>query len=217
MVKSQNEINQVRRASRILKKAFNAISDTPLKEMNEKFLEAKLEREARIEGTEDARVLIARPQAQPWAFRPAEQTSISTGDTVIVYLSVEFERYWSEGIKTFVAGADRLLLPELNDTKALYNRILDGMKPGKTSSQFYKEAINQIGKEKAQYIPDYGMGQGIGIDLQELPVLEEKNGRSLKEGMCLTLRLAIKDQKLGAIIIGNILLLTKNSAEVLSS
>jgi Xaa-Pro aminopeptidase len=73
MVKSQREIDQVRRSSRIIVHAFDFIAGVPLPEMDERILEARLRREVRLEGAEDFRMLIAKPREERWAFRPAEE------------------------------------------------------------------------------------------------------------------------------------------------
>jgi Xaa-Pro aminopeptidase len=47
-------------------------------------------------------------------------------------------------------------------------------------------------------------------------VISEKGAQKLKEGMCLSLRLAVKDKTYGSTMFGNTLLVRKNGAEVLT-
>ncbi len=216
MVKSQKESDEIRRCSRILTHAFDLISTIPSPNLSERVLEAVVNRSAYLEGAEDFRMLLAKPLEEKWAFRPAEDGQILPGDSVIVYLAVEFERYWSEGIRTFVVESPRLVQPKLENVKASYERIIDGVKPGKTLSQFYKETIGELQKSKVDYIPAYGLGQGIGLGLQEFPMITEEDESELKEGMCLTLHLAIRDKEMGAIMIGNTVYLSKNGPKVLT-
>ncbi len=216
IVKSQRECDQIRRSARILLHVFDSIPDTLFRNMNEEILEAIVDREARLAGAEDFRMLVAKPRGKKWALRPAEDVQISPGDSVIIYLAVSFERYWSEGIRTFVAELSSLTKPASENAEALYERISGMIKPGKTASQFYKETIAELQRGKIEYIPDYGLGQGIGLDLQESPVITEEDATLLKEGMCLTLRLAIKDADLGAIMMGDTIHLSKDGPEVLT-
>ncbi|MDP2644153.1 MAG: M24 family metallopeptidase [Desulfobacterales bacterium] len=216
MVKSERECDQIRRASRIINHIIGSIPDTTLKSMNEEFLEAVLDKEARMAGAEDIRILIAKPKGGEWALRPPEDAQISRGDSLIIYLAASFERYWSEGIRTFVAESASLTQPKLDDAQALYERIRQGIKPGKTASQCYKEAVDELQKSKVDFIPTYGLGQGIGLDLQEAPMLTGEDSTMLKEGMLLTFHLAIKDADLGAIMLGNTLYLGKDGAELLT-
>lgn len=216
MVKSPKEVDQIRRSSCSLARTFDLISETSFPEMNERIVEAIISREMRLEGGEDFRILIAKPQETQWAFRPPEDTQIRSGDTVIIYLAMEFERYWAEGIKTFRAKNSSLEEVTPETVGSLYERLAEGMQPGKKLSQFYKDTLHEVQKSKAHAIWDYGMGQGIGLSLQELPLINKEEKNVIKEGMCLTLRLAIKDNEMGGIMIGNTFHVSKNGPEVLT-
>ncbi len=216
MVKSPREIDQIRRAARILSRAFGVLSGTAFQEMSEKALEGALYREVRIEGAEDFRMMMARPKRERWSFRPAGDGTILSGETVLLFLAVEFERYWAEAIRTFVVKENTLAPVEREDFNALYGRIIELLRPGKAASQFHKEAIAQLRKEKVEYLSDYGLGQGIGLGPREYPVLSKEDNTSLKEGMCLTFRLLVKDEGPGAMMTGNTLLLTKKGPQILT-
>jgi len=216
MVKSPRERDQIQRASRILTRAFDIIANAPLESLNEIILEATLDRYARLEGAEDVRILIAKPQEQKWAFRPVEDSQMLPGETVIIYLAVEFERYWSEIIRTFVVEPSCLAPAKGENYSELYEKIMRMLKPGKPVSRFYMEALSELEKSGTGYIQDYGLGQGIGQSTNELPVITEEDASELKEGMCLTLRLAMRDKEMGAFMMGNTIHLSKDSPELLT-
>jgi Xaa-Pro aminopeptidase len=217
MVKSNRECDQIRRSSRIVKHAFDFLTNGSLPDMNERAVEAAIYREARLEGAEDVRILLANSREDHWALRLPEDAPVAEGQTLIVYLAIAFERYWSEGIRTFVVQNSSLSEPELENAKALYKRITDEMKPGKTVSQFYQEAIKEIQKDDIEFISEYGLGEGIGLSLNELPALIQEDTNHLEEGMCLTLRLALKYKSLGGVMIGSTLLVTSAGAEPLTT
>jgi len=216
MIKSQREVDQIRRASRIVTSIFDKIAQTPFQDVNEKNLEAVMSREAYLEGVEDIRMLIAKPQEGNWALRPFEDVPLPADHSVIIYLAVEYERYWSEGIRTFLFKNSSFIEPDLELVKSLYNRIVGGMALKKRVSQFYGETMDRIKESQADILHEYGLGQGIGLSLQEPPSLVEKNGNQFKVGMCLTLHLAIKDKEMGAIMIGDTIYLSKRGPEVLT-
>lgn len=217
MLKSVRERDQIRRSSRIINRAFDLVRNAPLGKMNERVLEATLDYAARIEGAEDIRILIAKPQESDWAMRPAEDAQISRGERFITYVAVAFERYWSEGIRTFLADDTSFKEPPYETPKALYERILKMMKPGKRISQFYSETIRELEKSPMEYIPHYGLGQGIGLSLQESPLISEEETHYFEEGMCFTLRLTLKEEKSGDLMIGNTIFMSKDNPEVLTS
>ncbi len=217
MVKSQKECDQIRRASRILAHAFDFISDTPFPNMNERLLEAEIRRETRFEGAEDFRMMIGKPMEGTWAFRPSERAPLSPGESVIIYLAVAFERYWSEGVCTYVAKDSNLTKVQSDGISALYERLMKSIKPGKSSSQVYREAMAEIQKSNDEYIPGYGLGQGIGLSVKEYPDFTGEDDTPLRDGMCFSLRLLVKHGKLGAVMIGHTLHLTKKGPTVLTA
>jgi Xaa-Pro aminopeptidase/Xaa-Pro dipeptidase len=217
MKKSQRECDQIRRASRIINNAFNTIPSMVLANRNERTMEAKIDWAVRLQGTEDIRILLARPDHADWALNPAGDTPIFSGDRVSVYLTASFERYYAEGVRTFLAGNSGF--SEINDEKIteLYQQIMAFIKPGKSVSQFYKETRDVIRQKEAKHIPDYGLGNGIGLSLQELPYFDEKDTNRFSKGMCFVLRLALQDQGREAIMIGNTICLSESGAEILTT
>jgi Xaa-Pro aminopeptidase len=215
MAKSLRECDQIKRAGRLINTVFTLAAGKLLPGLNEKALEALMEREAYLEGAEDCRVLLARPAEEKWAFRPGEDQALAAGDRVIVYMAIGFERYWAEAARTFVVGASPSEMKS-NDIKRLYAGIMSGMKPGKSISQFYREVQEQIQKAGFAYIPDYGLGDGIGLSLTEAPALGAAETAEFKEGMCFSLRLAVHNPEAGAIVTGNTVYISADKPESLT-
>jgi Xaa-Pro aminopeptidase len=216
MVKSRMEILQIRRAARIVARVFEFITNTPFVEPAENVLEATARREARLEGTEDFRMMILKPSDKNGAFRPPEERPIRSGDRLIIYLAVEFERYWAEAVRT-VTFADVSFQETLPDpVKTLYENILQGMKIGKKISQLHRETMAKIAKAKFEEISDYGVGQGIGLSLKELPLIAKEDRNILADGMCLSLRVGIRDKEVGAAMIGDTIYSSKAGPEAVT-
>jgi Xaa-Pro aminopeptidase len=217
MKKSTRECDQIRRASRIVSNALSTIPSMVWANRDERTMEAKIDWAARLQGAEDVRVLLGRPKQPDWALNPAGDTPISPGDSVIVYLAASFERYYAEGVRTFIAGNSGF--SEVKDEKINepYQKIMAAVKPGKSASQFFKETMNELRRKDVKYIPDYGLGHGIGLSLKELPFLDEKDTTQFPEGMCLVLRIGIRDQERGAIMTGNTLCLSEAGTEILTT
>ena len=216
MVKSERECDQIRRSAHIIAQAFDAVSRVSLPHLNEKTLQAGVDRLAYLEGAEDVRMLIGKPKEANGSLRPPEDAAISEGDTVILHLGVEFERYWAEGIRTFIAIGSSFAEPESTEARGLYEKIRKGLTAGKSVFTFYKETMGRIKRSKASCLTEYGLGAGIGLTLQEFPLLTGEDKTLLKEGMCFTLRLALKDRKLGAVMIGDTIHLSKEGPEILT-
>jgi len=214
MIKSTKEIDEIRRAGRILKKGFELVSSICSSGMSEQFLEAMVRKQARLEGAEDVRMLFGR-SGEKKRLRPPENRSIGQGHALIINAAVEFERYWAEAVKTFTVKEDSF--SEIaSDATAVYDRAIDAIKPGRAVSRLYKDLLEDAGRSGLELLSDYGLGGGIGLSLNELPVINEKGVQKLKEGMCLSLRLAVRDKTYGSTMFGNTLLVGKNGAEVLT-
>ena len=216
MLKSPRECDQIRRSARIVAHVIGLIANNLFPNSNEMILGAFIDREARLEGAEDVRILMAKPKDAPWAFMPPEDLPMAPGDTVIIYIAVEYERYWSEAVRTFAVKDSFIEEIKSEKTEALYGELLDGIKTDKPVSEFCEEARAKIGAREVDYIPEYGFGQGIGLSLQEFPLISEVEESLLREGMCLTLRLAVQDKAMGAVMAGNTIHLTKEGPEVLT-
>lgn len=216
MAKSPREQDQIRRSSRIVQRGFERICSSPLPEMNERALEATLDYIGRMEGAEDIRVLVARPMERGWTLRPAEDRTLSEGEEIIAYVAVAFERYWSEGIRTFRAGPTHFQEKTSEAAAGLYERILRLIEPGAALSRFQSDALREIGKGSLEYLPRYGMGQSIGLSPHEPPRITTESQDHFIETMCFTLRFALKEKDDVSIMTGETILLTKDHSEVLT-
>jgi len=215
-IKSERECDQIRRSAHIIAQAFETVSHVSLAHLNEKILQAVVDRLAYLEGAEEVRILIGKPKEANWYLRPPEDAAVSEGDTVILHVAVEFERYWAEGMRTFLAKGSSLKEPDLAGAKALYARIMKGLTTGKRVSAFYREAMSGIRRSKVDCLTEYGLGHGIGLSLEEPPLLTGDDVTVLRGGMCLTLRLAAKDRELGAVMIGETVYVSNSGPEILT-
>jgi Xaa-Pro aminopeptidase len=215
MVKSPREYAQIRQASRIVSKVFKAIASTDYPDMSERTIEAVAERRAFLEGVEDFRMLLARGDVDRQAFRPAESRLVSPGGNLIVYLAVEYERYWSEGIRTFIAQSPRLVETESPNSHVLFTQIVSKIRVGKPVAWLYCEAASALRRSKIGFITEYGLGEGIGLSRKEPPAIAESEATKLKAGMCFALRLATRDSA-GTVVVGHTVGLSKSGPEVLT-
>ena len=216
LIKSLNESNEVRRAARVANHVFSYLANTDFKDLREIIVEPALDREARIEGAEDVRLLIGRTSEKNWALRPAEDLPLTVGERVVIYLSVEYERYWAEGIRTFVVQPPRLVPVKSETGDKLVAQILGKLGSGKKTAQAYKAIVSELDKSGVKYSTQYGLGAGIGLSMQEMPVIASNDASTLKSGMCLTLRVAFQDQAVGDMMIGNTVFLSKEGPEILT-
>lgn len=217
MIKSKGEMDQIRRASRITKIIFEKLEGSLRSKPDERALEAFIIREARLEGAEDVRVLFGKPGQDNWAFHPGENIGFQAGETLIIYLALVYERYWSEAAKTFKVEDSALVILDLEKQETLYSELAHCLQPGKAICDCYQDIMAKIEARDLDFIPDYGLGRGIGLSPREWPLLNQDEAGFFKQGMCFSLRICIRDQDLGAIMIGNTLALTDKGLDVLTA
>jgi Xaa-Pro dipeptidase len=215
-IKSQWEADQVRRASRTVGRIFAELSAAALPGVNERTLEAMMARYAYLDGAEDARILIARPNEEGCALRPCEDSSLSADEPVILYLAVEFERYWAEAVRTYVYEKDSFIETDPEFVRTLYHRVVAGLHVGKEVSLFCSEVSALAASAYVHIHSEYGLGQGIGLSLRERPFLSKTETSRFQEGMCLSLRLAVKGDETGLAMTGETIYLSPDGPEVLT-
>ena len=215
-IKSQREVDQVRRAGRIVGRIFGKLSEAALPGINEKTLEAMIAREAYLDGAEDVRILIARPKENGSALRPCEDFFLPADEPVILYLAVEFERYWAEAVRTFVYEKGFFIETDAESVRTLYHRVVAGLNAGKEVSLFCSEVSALAASAYGHIFHEYGLGNGIGLSLRESPLLSRTETSRFQEGMCLSLRLAIKGDETGLALTGETIYLSPDGPEVLT-
>ena len=204
-LKSDRETSQIRRAARIVHRALGAMGGT-----NEWLLTAAITRDARMQGAEDVRVLIARPSQPAWAFRPPEESAIGESETVIVHLRASWERYWAEVTRTFVVNSGSLQIVDVR-----IHPVLRYLTPGRTVAEFVRSAKDAMGPSCSARVEEYGFGNGIGVGPAERPFLSAVDHTVIQPGMCFAIRLAFPDSKGGLIMRGDTIALTSRGAQIL--
>jgi len=217
IIKSERELDQIRRASHIVNKVFEKLDSATLPGLIERALEATIIKEARLEGAEDVRVLFGLPRQKNWALRPAGEESLPAGESLIIYLALVYERYWSAAARTLQIEDHILKIPQLEAWQSFYSELTDCLQPGKDIATCRRDILARIEKHDTDFIFDYGLGQGIGLSPEEGPWLDETAGGSLESGMCMALHPCMRDATLGAVMIGNTLVVSERGIEVLTA
>ena len=185
-VKSVREISQVRRASQIVHRSFEALPAS-----KESSLAAHVIREARGQGAEDIRLMVARPEPDGWALRPPEDAEIREGETVALVLSASWERYWSEATRTFVARGDRLEPVWDDEADARFRSLIAGVRPGVAVADWVASALALSTPAERRAIGPHMLGHGIGVTPEEEPALSAGSRAVIASGMCFVVRAAL--------------------------
>lgn len=179
---------------------------------------ALVDREIRRKGAEDARLLVASGEQVGQALRPVDDRILQAGDVVLLFVAAEYQRYWAEGAQTFVLGpaSDALSALSANASEALHV-MQSAARPGVAASDLADAAGAHIGQGAMLTAAEaYGLGHGIGLDLEEHPTISVGSADTLHPGATLGLHVVLHNAPLG-VISGRTISVTDQGAEPLLS
>jgi Xaa-Pro aminopeptidase len=215
LLKSAREQDEIRRASRILHEIFEGVREFSFPSLNEHSIQAFLYREARYAGAEDVRALVGKAVGENWYLWPAEKKAINEGQTVSLYLALEFERYWAEAARTFRVE-NGSLKPADQVLEQAYRESAEAVKAGETGSEVCGSIAQTLKSRGFEMLTDYGLGYGVGLSPEEPPWIAEGEDTRLIEGMTIALHLIVKNKDAGVLMKGETLLVTDAAPVVLT-
>jgi Xaa-Pro aminopeptidase len=189
-IKSEREVAQIRHASEIVHVALESITRVPAS-IGEWHLVAHVMREARLQGAEDIRVLIAKPREAESAFRPVEDIPFADREAVSVLLAASWERYWSEAVRTFRVAADRFESAFDDALVERFHSLTGLLTAGTTTALWSRETLGRMTHAETSAIAPYGIGHGIGVTPEEWPALADDD-TMVAAGMSFAVRAAFE-------------------------
>lgn len=202
LVKSSSELALLRETSRILGQSLSLFKTAARSGQKEFEVTALLEREARRQGVEDFRLLLARSSTPGVGLRPAADSVLKKGEAVLVLAAASFQRYWVELGQTFCLGRPTPGITKSHElAHRVFRKLVEGTKPGvsqKAAAGWLAEIPSHAARES---LKNYGLGNGLGLDVAEEPYLGEEGNRVIEPGMVLTLRACFTGEECGSFLI----------------
>lgn len=220
MVKTDKELSLMRIAESIGDKALTEVLPMISQGVRECDIAAELEYKMRKLGAEktsfDTIVVSGEKSAMPHGM-PNEKV-LEKGDFVTIDFGCVYKGYCSDMTRTFVIG-------EPSDKQLdIYNTVLaaqlEGLKniSAGVSAAACDNAAREIIK-KAEYGKYFGhaLGHGVGLQIHEFPTLSPKSDIILEKNMVVTCEPGIYIGGFGGVRIEDMVAVTKNGCEILSS
>lgn len=217
--KTPGEVRLLKEAAAMADRSFETILSLLRPGVNEIELAAEADYAARLLGAEDSRILLTSGSDGDRFLRPARDRRIASGEKVLVYLALSYQRYWTELGRTAVVGG----APEgeeghlLQETLRLYEQILQSVRPGRDGRSGMAQAGELLRKHWEKHrARGSGILQGIGLDREEAPTVEiSPNSPPVLPGMFLSARLTQFGPGAGALF-SEPLLVTTEGCEIIS-
>ncbi len=219
-VKTEDEIQRIRRAQEITERAFEEVLQLINPDMTELDLAAELEYRMKRMGAEApafptivaSGVHSALPHAKP---RPVK---LGANTMVVIDFGAILEGYCSDMTRTIWIG-DR---PDEKFVE-IYNITLEAQKlaeekacPGMKGSEVDAIARNYIKDRGYGEEFGHGLGHGVGLEVHELPRVAETSEQVLEEGMVFTIEPGIYVPGFGGVRIEDIVVMRKDGVEVIT-
>jgi Xaa-Pro aminopeptidase len=178
---------------------------------------AEIDRNLRFAAAEDVRILVASGGGAGLALRPPDERMLNAGDTVLLHIQLEVQRYWAQASRTFSLGpappAQRALSDLAQSALAAMQSTARG---GARAADVAAAAKAVLGDELFAVAETYGLGSGIGLDAHEPPTIALGSSETIPNDGALSLHVVIHSGGLGAVT-GNTLLLRNGVATPLGA
>lgn len=225
-LKTQLEIERMRKAAEFGIKGFKAIYENIKDGITEKELAAIAEFEMRKAGADGTSfdTIVASGTRSAFPHAKTSDKKIEKGDIIIVDIGAKYNGYCSDMTRTFLFDSDTVD-NHIEEKKQLINLVnegqkfgLDNIKTGKKGSEIDKVVREFFKKE----YDDWGnrfihsLGHGVGIDIHEDPYLSPISENELKEGMCVTVEPGLYIPELGGARTEDLIVVKKDGFEILT-
>jgi Xaa-Pro aminopeptidase len=160
---------------------------------------ADLDGYVRAHAAEDVRIMISSGEQAGVSLRPADDRTLKPGDTVLLYVAAEVQRYWAEGARTFVLGpaSDEMRRLAASGAQALA-AMREAAHTGAAAQAIAQAADSRLCDEALRVSARaYGYGNGIGLDAEEAPLVAPDVADVVANNAALALRVIGHTQGLG--------------------
>jgi Xaa-Pro dipeptidase len=161
---------------------------------------AGIERAARLAGAEDVRTLTSGG-AGGSELQPLDGRVLTGGESIMLFLGVQMQRYWVEGARTFAIGAGNPQVDALTArAEAALDAMTDATRSGARCGAIAAAAKTALADDALLASAGaYGLGHGIGLDVHEWPSIAVDSPDVLTPGTALALHVVLENGSAGAI------------------
>jgi Xaa-Pro aminopeptidase len=218
MVKSENEIQRLKKATRVNELALQALLDALQEGKTEIELGEIYEEALRREGGKPVHRCIQGGMRGGLVNGEPSDYAFKTGDGVRLDFDCTYSGYYSDIARTAVLGTPGEKL------KTYYNAVLKGIlraeeaiKPGEPVSEVFSAAIEVVRKSGIPHFDRHHIGHGLGLECYDLPLVSSTNQTRLEVGTVLNLETPYYEIGFGCAHVEDTVIVTHTGCERLQT
>ena len=218
IIKEAGEIQRIKEALKIQKKAVAFLHKVVKPGVSEKEVFFKLEKYVREMGVRFSfDPIIASGHNSSYPHARITDRKIQKNDIVLIDFGIDVKGYKSDLTRMFFLGKISHFIQEVVvSVVEAQRRAIEIIKPGIAAFEIDKQARNYLAKKKLAKYFRHSLGHGVGLDIHEAPMLSRKDSSILEEGMIVTVEPAVYIPGKFGIRIEDMVLVTKKGCKVLS-
>lgn len=221
IIKSDMEIERIKKAAQIADAAFSYLVENMKPDHKEYELIAMTEYQIRKLCAEDNFQLLASSKGESRAMHPPTRKTLNFGDLFLTEISPQYDGYFAQICRTIVIGEISSERQRAHDI--LYRaqqKAIDRVRPGMTASELAR-IQNDVFREEGfgEYVSEKytrGRGHGIGLYIDEEPLIAEGNNYKLQEGMVVMIHPNTYLPLSGYIVLGDPVQITREGGKRLN-
>jgi Xaa-Pro aminopeptidase len=215
--KEPAELEEIRRAARILDEAYRRLAGESLVGKTERDVAWWFEQALRVEGADDLAfdVIVGSGPNSALPHHHTGERTIGPGETVIVDAGAKVDGYCSDCTRTFATGP----LPEELRRAYAVCRSAQERALAEVRSDAELRGVDEVARrelEAAGFEVLHGLGHGVGLEVHELPVLRPTADGWLRQRNVVTVEPGVYLPGLGGARIEDLVIVTDNGPEVLT-
>lgn len=219
-VKDEAEIEAIRQAAKIadigIRTALEIV--VPGKPEDEASIEIEAAMRAAGGQLRGIRAAVLSGNHAKFPFVPSSASRIGSDALVTIDITVSQAGYFAEVARTLHTGKPSKAQQKLFEGMLQVYKTAEGtMKPGVPVTDVYGKIMKKIRKRVPTDSLLQPIGNSIGLDLQEPPLIYSECDASLRQGMVLSIHPSCYLPEIGAIKIADVLLVTASGVESLSA
>ncbi len=150
---------------------------------------------------------------------------ISKGDVVIVDIPTLVDGYHADQTRTYILGKANEKIKTLHiQLKEIADYLIQNIKPGLKCNEIYKMAIEKAKElEITEAFLNFSkgrtgrmIGHGIGLELNEPPILSEYDDSEVSDGYVIALDMHMMDENAGVVKLEDMILIADKGNEILT-